>query len=143
MYIVPQSNLDVKEFQPFRGNVFTQPRRNEDGTLVRDQFGNIVKDTIADFRNFRDGSPESQIVESENWMDSKELKTENMYVQGKESGEFSSLITDKVRVYKGGSWKDRPYWLIPGTRRYLDEQMSSSDIGFRCAMTRVGSPKGF
>ncbi|TKG96088.1 gliding motility lipoprotein GldJ [Puteibacter caeruleilacunae] len=139
----PQSNLDVKEFQPFRGNVFTQPRRNEDGTLVRDQFGNLVKDTIADFRNFKDGSPESQIVESENWMDAKDLQTEGMYVQGKGTGEFSSLITDKVRVYKGGSWKDRPYWLIPGTRRYLDEQMSSSDIGFRCAMTRVGSPKGF
>ena len=24
-----------------------------------------------------------------------------------------SLITDRARVYKGGSWKDRAYWLTP------------------------------
>ena len=31
----------------------------------------------------------------------------------------TSLITDEVRVYKGGSWKDRAYWLDPAQRRYL------------------------
>ena len=56
--------------------------------------------------------------------------------------DMSSLITDNVRVYKGGSWKDRAYWLSPGTRRFLDETASKDDLGFRCAMTRVGSPKG-
>ena len=30
----------------------------------------------------------------------------------------SSMITDRTRVYKGGSWKDRAYWLNPGTRRF-------------------------
>jgi formylglycine-generating enzyme required for sulfatase activity len=56
--------------------------------------------------------------------------------------ERNSLISNQTRVYKGGSWRDLPYWLNPGTRRYLDENMSRDDIGFRCAMTRVGSPGG-
>lgn len=51
-----------------------------------------------------------------------------------------SLITDRSRVFKGGSWNDRAYWLVPGTRRFLDEKMARADLGFRCAMTRVGSP---
>lgn len=54
----------------------------------------------------------------------------------------STLISDKSRVYKGGSWRDRAYWMNPGTRRYLDEDMCASTIGFRCAMDRVGSPMG-
>jgi hypothetical protein len=45
-----------------------------------------------------------------------------------------------ARVYKGGGWKDRPYWMVPGTRRFLDQNESTNDIGFRCAMIRVGSP---
>ena len=56
-----------------------------------------------------------------------------MYEYGK-----SSLISDKARVYKGGSWKDPAYYMSPGMRRYLDETDASDAIGFRCAMTRVG-----
>ncbi len=54
----------------------------------------------------------------------------------------TTLISDKSRVYKGGSWKDRAYWLAPSQRRYLDERQSTDAIGFRCAMDRVGSPTG-
>ncbi len=136
----PLSNMDVNEFQPYRGNTFTQNRQDENGKLVLDEYGNPIKDTIADFRNFCDGSFDSQIVEGDNWLDAQDLGTTEMYVQ---ESEYSSLITDRVRVYKGGSWKDRPYWLIPGTRRYLDQTRSSDDLGFRCAMTKVGSPGGF
>ncbi|MEC7653356.1 MAG: SUMF1/EgtB/PvdO family nonheme iron enzyme [Bacteroidota bacterium] len=52
----------------------------------------------------------------------------------------SSLVNNESRVYKGGGWNDRAYWLVPGTRRFMDERQSSADIGFRCAMTRVGTP---
>lgn len=52
---------------------------------------------------------------------------------------WTSLISDKVRVYKGGSWKDVAYWMSPGTRRYLDQDSSTATIGFRCAMIRAGS----
>jgi gliding motility-associated lipoprotein GldJ len=48
-----------------------------------------------------------------------------MYQRGKESGygsnnvaKLTTLISDKSRVYKGASWKDRAYYLNPGTRRY-------------------------
>lgn len=52
---------------------------------------------------------------------------------------FISLISDKTRVYKGGSWKDVAYWMSPGTRRFLDQDSSTATIGFRCSMIRAGS----
>jgi gliding motility-associated lipoprotein GldJ len=51
----------------------------------------------------------------------------------------TTLIDDKVRVYKGGSWRDRAYWLDPAQRRYFPQDMATDYIGFRCAMSRVGS----
>jgi len=145
----PKSSEDVAEFQPFRGNVFTKYRTDSIGKLERDQFGELIKDTIQDSRNFKDGDYRSQITEGDDWNALKEktskdkTSTNSMYVQSTKNGQFSSLISDNARVYKGGSWKDRPYWLIPGTRRFRPETESSNDLGFRCAMTRVGSPDGF
>jgi formylglycine-generating enzyme required for sulfatase activity len=55
----------------------------------------------------------------------------------------TSLVNDKARVFKGGSWRDRAYFLNPGTRRFLDQRQANAWLGFRCAMTRVGSPVGF
>ncbi|MBM78164.1 MAG: hypothetical protein CL846_06755 [Crocinitomicaceae bacterium] len=71
-----------------------------------------------------------------------------MYQRGKEKyvpgpgGTASSLISDNSRVYKGASWKDRAYYLSPGTRRFLEQDRSTATIGFRCAMDRIGSPTG-
>ena len=94
----------------------------------------------ADYRNNMDGDYESS-VDFNNEDASKGPGSSRMYHQ--ENGDFTSLINDKARVYKGGSWKDRAYWLSPGTRRFLDENAATDDLGFRCAMTRVGSPSGF
>ena len=55
-----------------------------------------------------------------------------------EANSRTSLITDEVRVYKGGSWKDRAYWLDPAQRRYLPQYIATDYIGFRCAMSRLG-----
>jgi formylglycine-generating enzyme len=60
------------------------------------------------------------------------------YQSGAE-GSFQSLITDEVRVYKGGSWKDVAYWLSPGTRRFMAQDSATATIGFRCAMINTGS----
>ncbi len=141
----PLSLNDMEEFNPFRGNVITEYRRDANGQLARDEYGELIQDTIAgmDYRNYEDGDPNSQIVEGDNWLESQNNRTQNMYVQDDRPGMFSSLITDEVRVYKGGSWQDRPYWLVPGTRRYLEQSKAQRDLGFRCAMTRVGSPEGF
>jgi len=54
--------------------------------------------------------------------------------------QMTTLVSDRSRVFKGGSWKDRAYWMVPGTRRFLDEKLARADLGFRCAMDRVGSP---
>ncbi|GGD54839.1 gliding motility lipoprotein GldJ [Muriicola marianensis] len=55
------------------------------------------------------------------------------------SNNRTTLINDEVRVYKGGSWRDRAYWLDPAQRRFLPQYMATDYIGFRCAMSRVGS----
>ena len=73
-----------------------------------------------------------------NYLDGDE-QSEGSYSSGDVKGS-STLITDRSRVYKGGGWDDRAYYLIPGTRRFLDERQSSASIGFRCAMDRMGTP---
>lgn len=140
----PLSMNDVEEFNPFRGNVITEYRKDSKGQLMRNKYGELIKDTIQgmDYRNVLDGDANSQVIEGDSW-NANEKSTDGMYIQDDRPGAFSSLINDEVRVYKGGSWRDRPYWLVPGTRRYLEQTKSQNDIGFRCAMTRVGSPEGF
>lgn len=54
------------------------------------------------------------------------------------SAKRTTLVNDNVRVYKGGSWRDRAYWLDPAQRRYFPQDMATDYIGFRCAMSRVG-----
>jgi gliding motility-associated lipoprotein GldJ len=92
----------------------------------------------ADYRSEKDGDVNSSKLYSsgESAYDPDNIN-QIMYEYSK-----TSLINDVAHVYKGGSWRDRAYWLSPGTRRYLDQRQSTSYLGFRCAMTRVGSPKG-
>lgn len=102
----------------------------------------------ADNINFKDGDWDSHIdeVHWENFEgEGQRPESSFMYVypgQGQGPTDFNSLVNDQARVYKGGSWKDRAYWMVPGTRRYLDERQSTNYLGFRCAMDRVGSPVG-
>jgi len=63
----------------------------------------------------------------------------NMDRKYDKSSKRTTLINDAVRVYKGGSWRDRAYWLDPAQRRYFPQDMATDYIGFRCAMSRVGS----
>jgi len=144
---------DVSEFRPFRGNVFQQLKRDAEGNIQKkDSLGRLIYENVptqeaatrknykkADYRNYLDGDLES----STNFQnpEDKEAGSQRMYSQ-KET-DFSSLVNDDVRVIKGGSWKDRAYYLSPGTRRFLLQTQSSDEIGFRCAMTRVGSPRGY
>lgn len=51
----------------------------------------------------------------------------------------TTLISDNTRVYKGGSWADRVYWLDPAQRRFLPEYMSTNFIGFRCVTDKLGA----
>jgi gliding motility-associated lipoprotein GldJ len=62
----------------------------------------------------------------------------NMVRKYDKSSKRTTLVNDDVRVYKGGSWRDRAYWLDPAQRRYFPQDMATDYIGFRCAMSRVG-----
>jgi formylglycine-generating enzyme len=147
----PLSGEDKSDFRAFRGNVFKTQVRDEEGNIAeKDSLGRIQwrdvdleKDNLAERRNYRksdninylDGDVRSSIFFTEG--DDTERGNKLMYEYA-----ATSMISDRARVYKGGSWKDRAYWLNPGTRRFLDETQATDYIGFRCAMTRVGSPVG-
>jgi len=53
----------------------------------------------------------------------------------------TTLVNDHSKVYKGGSWNDMAFWLNPATRRFMNEDDASAEVGFRCAMTLVGAPE--
>jgi formylglycine-generating enzyme len=136
----PTSFQEFNEFQPLRGSVYTNFKKDSTGNFVRNELGEMVKDTVANFTNFKDGDFQSNLDESlwKNKDDSirSSLSSNAMYPNLKDN--YNPRISDHTRVYKGGSWKDRPYWLSPGARRYLDERKATNDIGFRCAMTKLG-----
>jgi formylglycine-generating enzyme required for sulfatase activity len=112
-----------------------------------------------DYIDYMDGDLESSIFYNNakrkddinsGLRDSKQVMYQNQHenfnlnndlINAGASGWPTTLISDKSRVYKGGSWADRVYWLSSGNRRFLDEDKATATIGFRCAMDRVGSSR--
>ncbi len=147
----PLTYEDNSSFRSFRGNTYKTRELNDDGTVQdKDSLGRIKyrdvdleKDNLAERRNYKksdninflDGDKESSVRYADEIEADKLDKV--MYDFG-----ITSLVNDKAMVYKGASWKDRAYWLVPGTRRFLDQKQSAAWLGFRCAMARVGSPRG-
>jgi gliding motility-associated lipoprotein GldJ len=127
--------VDNQDLNPFRGNRFQ--------TLVLDENGKPVeKDSLGRLR-YRDVE-DDEAANRDNYKRGKvhdyldgDKESEVFYEYGK-----TTLISDKARVVKGGSWADRAYWLTPGSRRFMEEDKSSRTVGFRCAMTRTGGPTG-
>jgi len=153
---LPNGKILIKRLP---GQLKKQPI-DEEETYLRQNF------TESDNRNFRDGDVESTLNYfdksllarfngGENEEGSNETESSLMYdapqnpevkvVDNKQirkkdiTTKRTSMITDEVRVFKGGSWKDRAYWLDPAQRRYLPQYIATDYIGFRCAMTRLGS----
>ena len=88
-----------------------------------------------DLLNARNADDENSMMYSDPFSEaSKRVRQENE--------KRLTLVSNTTRVIKGASWKDRAYYLNPGTRRFLEEDRSLSTIGFRCAMDRIGSPTG-
>jgi gliding motility-associated lipoprotein GldJ len=124
---------------------------DEEETYLRSNF------STSDNRNFRDGDKRSSRYYRESFdegEDKEGAQTGKMYnspqhMVGKDStgmlreydksNSRTSLINDEVRVYKGGSWRDRAYWIDPAQRRFFPQDMATDYIGFRCAVSRVGS----
>lgn len=155
----PLSGREMSDHRPFRGNEFTEhddnydglgelavltePQMNADSTKILrypgelpiravDAQNNLTRRNYqqSDYRNFEDGDVESSIYYDQGGASEDD---DPMYKYAQ-----ATLIGNETRVYKGGSWKDRAYWLSPGTRRYLEQDQSTDFIGFRCAMDRVG-----
>lgn len=111
----------------------------------------------ADNRNYRDGDPQSMkdfINNSEEDSDKRMYNSprhktevsldtlsgrEDLARQWDTSSKRTTLVDDNSRVYKGGSWKDRAYWLDPAQRRFYPQYMATNDIGFRCVVSKTGA----
>jgi len=131
----PLSHEDKTDFRSFRGNVYQTQTTDEEGSIAekdslgRIQYRDVTEQEAASRRNY-------QKADNINYIDGDEPDYAT-YASG-----TASLVDDRARVIKGGSWKDRAYYLTPGTRRFLDQEQSTDWLGFRCAMARVGSPLG-
>ncbi len=99
---------------------------DEEDTYLRTNFSK------SDNRGYRDGDPGSsrffdRFSDEEDADDRKQMYNAPKHkVERDEEGKLvreydksnyrTSLINDEVRVYKGGSWRDRAYWLDPAQR---------------------------
>jgi gliding motility-associated lipoprotein GldJ len=134
----------------FTGQIAQVPV-DEKETYLRQNFDK------SDERNYRDGDKQStryfkfgddseegsKLKDEQRMYDSPlhNVSTDsigNMIRKFDKSSKRTTLVNDDVRVYKGGSWRDRAYWLDPAQRRYFPQDMATDYIGFRCAMSRVG-----
>lgn len=141
------SNQETSEYNSFRGNIYTRPKLTqvvmEDGTVheeyVIDSVGAVATEYTGaeDKRDYKDGDFAS-LINTDYPLDT--VGVNNLTeIKHDPTDVLAPKITKRTRVYKGGSWRDRVYWLNPSTRRYLDQDKSSSTIGFRCAMSTVGN----
>jgi len=111
---------DFVELNPFRGNEYRTFKTLDDGTVEeRNEQGQVPMVPVSDFKNDRrrnyrsanninylDGDYASNL-DSELWKNKESTaSTRTMYdreKQGYPKGSYS-LVDDKSRVYKGGSW---------------------------------------
>lgn len=124
---------------PFRGNQYQNKDRDPaNGQLKKDKYGKPemvkansgVKQTWAELQANKSAGNSTTPFNP----DQRGYRDEQSSLYG-----VTTLVNDKSRVYKGGSWDDQAQWLNPATRRHLQEDESTADIGFRCAMTMLGS----
>ncbi|MGB0274488.1 MAG: gliding motility lipoprotein GldJ [Flavobacteriaceae bacterium] len=160
----PIVDNDVSDMSYYRGNLYAKPAIGPEGktivvtdieldTMPNNKLyvkalpGEVkfidVDSTDAQLRpnfnraynsDFMDGDDQSNPSEAN--MYKFAVDDEGRVISDKEN--VKSLISDQTRVVKGGSWKDRSYWLDPAQRRYLPEFMAADFIGFRCAMSYLG-----
>ncbi|WP_423147532.1 SUMF1/EgtB/PvdO family nonheme iron enzyme [Rubrolithibacter danxiaensis] len=142
---------DFEDFNPFRGNQYVNKRladRNK-GIYAKDKYGRPIKDQAPSGKKQKwseivNAKPDSTASATPSAIAGKpydpdfrgHLDTVNQNLYG-----ITTLVNDESRVYKGGSWNDRAYWLNPATRRFMQQDESSAELGFRCAMSMVGAPE--
>lgn len=131
---------EMTEYNPFRGNVYKHVKKNAEGKAEINDYGclEVTYDPEDDKRKYRDGDLGSLFV-TDYPLDTVGLPQDQKDAAKIDPSDIlAPRINDKTRVYKGGSWNDRIYWLNPTTRRYMQQDQSSSTVGFRCAMSILG-----
>lgn len=132
------SYQETSEYNSFRGNIYMKPAKDSLGKLILDSVG-CIKLTFTsddDRRDFKDGDMAS-VIDTDYPLDTVGMKNLENFKQDP-TDVLAPHITRNTRVYKGGSWRDRIYWLNPSTRRYMEQNESSCTVGFRCAMSTLG-----
>ena len=138
---------DFEDFNPYRGNEFVNKRLGDraKGTYEKDKYGRPIKDAAKSAKKQKWSEIQSdQVIKDTSAIAGKaynpdfrgHIDTVNQNLYG-----ITTLVNDRSRVYKGGSWNDRAYWLNPATRRFAQQDIADAEIGFRCAMTLVGAPE--
>jgi formylglycine-generating enzyme required for sulfatase activity len=133
---------EAMEYNSYRGNIYSKPATDENGKMQLDSLGQIriVWEAKDDKRAVKDGDQASRLPNSEYELPIDTAGFSNLkQYKDEPTNILAPRISKNTRVYKGGSWADRIYWLNPSTRRYMDQDASSSKIGFRCAMSTVGN----
>ena len=147
---------EVEDFNPFRGNQFTDKRIADPakGLYAKDKYGRPIQDPsksnkklkyseyLAEQAGAKDSTAKGPAIK--NPLDGKPYSpdfrgqgdTVNTTLYG-----TTTLVNNHSKIYKGGSWNDLAFWLNPATRRFMDEDNASAEVGFRCAMTLVGAPE--
>jgi formylglycine-generating enzyme required for sulfatase activity len=149
---------DVDDFNPFRGNEYTNKRLADPakGLYAKDKYGRPIKDAAKTNKKLKYSEMIAQqsgqapapangtTPAAANPIAGKPFKADlrgyndtlNTVLYG-----TTTLVSDHSKVYKGGSWNDQSYWLNPATRRFMNQDDASAEVGFRCAMTMVGAPE--
>lgn len=161
---------EVDDFNPFRGNEFSNKRLSDPskGLYAKDKYGRPIKDPARSNKklkysemlamqqggqaaanqqqgaNGNNGQAGAATPQTKDPLAGKAYTadyrgfndTVNTALYG-----TTTLVNNHSKVYKGGSWNDMAYWLNPAARRFMDQDESSAEVGFRCAMTMVGAPE--
>ncbi len=131
---------EMTEYNPFRGNIYARLKYDENDRPILNAYGclEIEWEGEDDKRNYRDGD-QGSLFDTDYPLDTIGLTPEQMAnVKFDPSDILVPRVDDRSRVYKGGSWNDRIYWLNPTTRRFMQQDESSNTVGFRCAMSILG-----
>jgi len=142
---------EFDDFNPYRGNQYVDVKRDASGKVVTDKSGRPEVNPATSSKKLAYAAYKAQQDSIKNGTFKPKTSTINDKRSVNQAGVYDgaqalyeagiSLVNDLSKVYKGGSWSDRAYWLNPATRRYMQQDESSAEIGFRCAMNLVGDPQ--
>ncbi|TSD63984.1 SUMF1/EgtB/PvdOfamily nonheme iron enzyme [Inquilinus sp. KBS0705] len=147
---------EVDDLNPFRGNEFSNKRLADPakGLYAKDKYGRPIKDPAKSNKKLK----YSEMIAQQqgqaaatpaqpgavNPLAGKAYTADNRGFGDTVNTALygtTTLVNDHSKVYKGGSWNDMAYWLNPATRRFMNQDDASAEVGFRCAMTMVGAPE--